>query len=376
AHAGTVTTGTIAGNLSVNSTGAAVYSMPIEVPPGVSDMQPTLAISYKSGGSNGLLGKGAALSGFSVIHRCGATIAQDNFKGGIYLDARDRYCLDGQRLIAIAGEPGAAGSEYRTEIEGYSKIVANGQQGVGPTSWTVWTKSGKILEYGVSEDSRIELQGSSSVRVWALNKRSDSRDNSVNYHYIEDSSDGSYRPDRIDYTENAAQGVLPGLSIRFEYETRPDTVHAYLAGSQVTRSRRLQRIGSYVGEQLVTNYTLSYESRGNIALSYLTSVTLCDAAVSCLPATTFSYPSSQSTLFSSRVASSPRTSGDFSSYKYHLGDFNGDGLRDLVWTRGTSSAGLRTYVALANGDGTFQSAIKSSPRTTGNFSDYKSSIGD
>ncbi|MCP3661922.1 MAG: hypothetical protein GY696_05395 [Gammaproteobacteria bacterium] len=68
AHAGTVTTGTIAGNLSVNSTGAAVYSMPIEVPPGVSDMQPTLAISYKSGGSNGLLGKGAALSGFSVIY--------------------------------------------------------------------------------------------------------------------------------------------------------------------------------------------------------------------------------------------------------------------------------------------------------------------
>jgi hypothetical protein len=38
-------------------------------------------------------------------------------KGGVNYDDNDRYCLDGQRLIAISGQNGKSGSEYRTEID-------------------------------------------------------------------------------------------------------------------------------------------------------------------------------------------------------------------------------------------------------------------
>nr|VFK68276.1 MAG: virulence plasmid B protein [Candidatus Kentron sp. UNK]VFK73512.1 MAG: virulence plasmid B protein [Candidatus Kentron sp. UNK] len=134
-------------------------------------MQPDLAITYNSNGGNGLLGVGFSLSGLSVITRCGQTIAQDGRKGGIYYDARDRFCLDGQRLIAISGTDGGDGTEYRTEIDGYSKVVSHGQQGIGPAWWRVRTKSGQVMEFGNTADSRIEAQGKDTVRLWAVTGR-------------------------------------------------------------------------------------------------------------------------------------------------------------------------------------------------------------
>nr|VFJ54610.1 MAG: virulence plasmid B protein [Candidatus Kentron sp. DK] len=72
--------GSIPGQLGVEQ-GAAVYTIPIEVPPrvapGITDTQPDLAITYNSNGGNGLLGVGFSLSGLSAITRCGQTIAQD-----------------------------------------------------------------------------------------------------------------------------------------------------------------------------------------------------------------------------------------------------------------------------------------------------------
>jgi hypothetical protein len=41
-------------------------------------------------------------------------------------DDNDRYCLDGQRLIAISGQNGKSGSEYRTEIETFSRVKFTG----------------------------------------------------------------------------------------------------------------------------------------------------------------------------------------------------------------------------------------------------------
>nr|VFK48536.1 MAG: virulence plasmid B protein [Candidatus Kentron sp. TC] len=122
--------GSIPGQLGVEQ-GAAIYTIPIKVPPGAAGMRPDLAITYNSNGGNGLLGVGFSLSGLSTITRCGKTIAQDGAWGGVYYDSRDRFCLNGQRLIAISGADGGNGAEYRTEIDGYSRIIilwATGQR--------------------------------------------------------------------------------------------------------------------------------------------------------------------------------------------------------------------------------------------------------
>src|SRR3989440_7674440 len=54
-------------------------------------------------------------------------------------------------------------------------------------SWfKAWTKSGQIVEYGNTSDSRIEAQGKSSVRVWAVNKIADTSSNYVMVAYAEE----------------------------------------------------------------------------------------------------------------------------------------------------------------------------------------------
>nr|VFK80782.1 MAG: hypothetical protein BECKSD772D_GA0070982_11559 [Candidatus Kentron sp. SD] len=55
---------------------------------------------------------------------------------------------------------------HRTEIDRYSKVVSLGQQGSGPAWWRVQTKSGQVMEFGNTADSRIEAQGKSTARLW------------------------------------------------------------------------------------------------------------------------------------------------------------------------------------------------------------------
>jgi hypothetical protein len=98
----TALVGSTAGGFSVNQ-GTANYTIPITMPPGIAGMQPELSINYNSNAGNGQLGMGFSLGGLSVIHRCAKTIATAGVKGGINHNNNARYCLNGQRLIAISG---------------------------------------------------------------------------------------------------------------------------------------------------------------------------------------------------------------------------------------------------------------------------------
>ena len=108
---------------SVSDLGAAGYAIPIQIPPGTTGMVPKLSFSYSSLGTNGNAGVGWALSGLSAITRCSQTITTDSTVGGVRLDANDRFCLDGQRLVQVigtgypSGAYGADGIWYWTECE-------------------------------------------------------------------------------------------------------------------------------------------------------------------------------------------------------------------------------------------------------------------
>jgi hypothetical protein len=90
-------------------------------------------------------GIGWSLEGLSVIHRCPQTLAQDGRIDDVDFTNVDRFCLDGKRLLNVSGVYGANGSECRTEINSFTKVVAHGNQAGGPPWFEVRTKSGEVM---------------------------------------------------------------------------------------------------------------------------------------------------------------------------------------------------------------------------------------
>ncbi len=361
--------GTIPGEFAVNGNGGATYTVPIEVPPGINGVQPNLSLVYNSQQGNGLLGVGWELAGLSAIARCGQTIATDGVRGGVDFDSGDRFCFDGQRLMAVSGTYGADGTGYRTERETWVRVISHGSQN-GPRSFTVTTKDGHQMEFGNTDDSRILARGRSdgAVRVWALNKISDHNGNFVEVSYQEDASrvrrsiSGAflgYYPTAVRYTGNS--GVTPQRLVKFEYENRKDNITAYVGGSEAETTKRLAGIKTYVdldgdgnsietANNLVKEYRLAYEYGTATGRSRLTQLQECDAAGVCLLATDFSYEDGEQKFNqpSQWIAGFGYDDGGWRTDKNPrmMADVNGDGLADVV---GFENGGVD--VAISNGTG-------------------------
>ncbi len=352
----------IPGRFAVNAQGQATYSIAIIVPPGTAGMVPNISLDYPNGiagtaggktgdgtitgsgggvldanhnfvannngtaggglpgiNGDGILGLSWTLSGFPTITRCARTLAQDGTRGGINYNANDRFCLNGQRLVATSGTYGADGSVYGTEIESYLKIVAHGTAGSGPAWFEVHLRSGETLQFGNTADSRILAVGTTTARSWALNKASDPRGNYFTATYTNDTTNGQFYPTRVDYTGNAGAGLATYNSVQFTYTSRPDIVPYYQAGSLQQSTVLLTDIKTYEGANLVHDYKLAYRLGSSTTHSRLTSVTLCDPSNVCLPATTFGWQGGTGQL--SMTTAPASTLGT-------PGDFNGDGIVD------------------------------------------------
>ena len=328
------------------SNGAATYTVPIQLPPGVAGVQPALALTYSSQGGNGLLGIGWNLSGLSSITRCARNPAQDaGAHGTVSHDLTDRYCLDGQRLLAtISGTDGANNAEYRTERESFSKIVSYSETGAtnGPGSFIVKTTAGLTMEYGKTTDSRIEAQGKPTVvAVWALSKVYDTKGNYYTVSYTENNANGEYYPARIDYTGNAGSApvVNPQNTVFFDYEARPDVVPTYQAGSLTKITQRLKRVRTQgAGGVAIKEYRMAYNPAALPMLSStLSSIQECvPSSGICLPAITLVWkpqPAGVWTLEPSRMMPDFLAADGNEDIGAQLIDLNGDGLLDFVRAR-------------------------------------------
>jgi len=339
---------TVAGQFEVSAAGAASYSMPILVPPGSAGMVPSLSLNYSSQSGNGILGFGWSLGGLPAVTRCPQTVAQDNLHATVNYDGYDRFCLDGQRLLVVVGAYGADGSEYRTEIESFSKVVAHNTTGVsGPGWFEVHTKAGQIIELGNSVDSRILAQGKTAARVWAANKISDTVGNYLTVTYVNDTTNGQFYPDHILYTGNT--GVSPYNSVYFGYDDRADLAQVYHAGSMVKTTKLLSHIKTYNNNTgtgtAVTDYRLEYQLN-NAPFSQLISVKRCDGAGACLAPTSFEWQTA--TTWSTRVdvESMPAIPGTITWATWVAADFNGDGVPDGAGWYSGSNCGAIEYLPL------------------------------
>lgn len=277
-----------ASQFAVTESGAATIGIPIQVPRGIGGMEPQLSLNYSSGGANGLLGQGWTLQGPSSITRCPKTPLIDGARGAVTFGEGDRYCLDGQRLILIdpaspnAAAPsqtnyGAAGTEYRTERESWSRIRAVGSYGAQatvPRGFTAETKSGLRLEFGNVADAndhssmvptKASAQASgapATINRWMLRRIADRTGSFVEFEYcrgevtspdnfLSSSCDtskwsGSAPIHHIRYTNR--NSTLDGTSgVVFMYGARPDINESFHYGTSMRQTQRMTGIRTYVG---------------------------------------------------------------------------------------------------------------------------------
>jgi len=332
--------GTINGMASVSPTGGATYQIPIKLPPGTAGMMPNLGIVYNSQSPGGILGVGWTISGFSAITRIPTNLHNDGFIDGVNFNANDKFALDGNRLVNIGtGLYGANNTEYRTQMETFSKIYSYGTAGAGPEKFIIETKDGKMLEYGYASDSRFIADGQSDVLIWLLNKVTDQNGNYYTIHYHIENKE--YWPKEIKYTANDSASLQAYNSIKFFYDEKDkkDHTYAYFKNSEVQSTVILRKLAIYQDENLVRKYELKYKkeyiNKGNTALDHQKYLTY-DISKSSHLSEIIEYYGSEEKLNSTKISwenSNPFIEDQITNItnlgNFYPGDYNGDGKTDL-----------------------------------------------
>ncbi|MFT6098158.1 MAG: hypothetical protein ACJAYF_000694, partial [Arenicella sp.] len=285
--------GTTTGSFEVTAGGQSAYTMGVEVPPGIMGVVPQVAITYSSGGGNGLLGLGANLSGLSAITRCGKTFEQDGLSKAVQFDNSDFFCLNGQRLILMSGSYGASGATYQTELESFQRVTSRGSAtGGGPTHFEVLGKGGSRLVFGQAL-SGLSLERSidpitGAVASWGISYLEDKHGNRVIYEYedagrtVNGETANQVLPKRITYGHNTTANVEGKLAVEFVYEPRIDISTGYGRGQKFISDVRLSNIQTFVDTDMVKDYRVSYALSPVSNRSRITQITECSGEDNCL----------------------------------------------------------------------------------------------
>ena len=82
--------GALAGQFGVSPSGAATYTVPIAIPPGIAGMAPNLSLVYSSQGGDGHRRTGLGARRTVMIHRCPKSTVQDGDGHQVTMDPSDR----------------------------------------------------------------------------------------------------------------------------------------------------------------------------------------------------------------------------------------------------------------------------------------------
>jgi len=220
--------------------GAGSTSIPIAVPPGRKNMQPEINIQYSSASGNGWLGLGWVLN-FGYIER--------STKTGIpKYDSSDTFYISfggmNTELVRYAQT-----NEYYPKVTPIIiKFLLKGSY------WEAYDKEGRKYVFGQTSDSRIDLP--KGTFRWQLNKVVDSCGNYMAITYTQDGY--QIYPLKIEYTGNEVTYALPTHRVDFILETRQDIISSYRSGSNITTSKRLRGIKTYVSNSLAGRFLFEY----------------------------------------------------------------------------------------------------------------------
>ena len=292
-------------------TGAAVYNIPIVVPPGRKGVHPNLALTYNSYASNGWVGAGWDLE-IGSIER--STKRGMNYSANDYVSSRDG------ELVSRSSDWGA--NHYGTKVESaFSKYYFNS----ATSGWEVTAKDGTKYFYGSSASTRLD--NGLGIFKWCLDKVLDTNGNYMTVSYIKDS--GQIYPQQIDYTGNS--GLSTTKSVVFTLEDRTDTILSYKSKTQQTTAKRLQKIATYADGYLAREYVLSYTYNPIAGQSQLTQVQTKGAnGETSVQPNTFTYNTGGGDGSNTFPNGSGLSTAFGTNRGLSFGDINGDGRDDIV----------------------------------------------
>ncbi|MDQ1165676.1 RHS repeat-associated core domain-containing protein [Flavobacterium sp. SORGH_AS_0622] len=260
--------GVTPGELSVSLTGAANYTVPIAVPPGINGIVPKVNLFYSSQSGNGNAGYGWNIDGLSTITRIASTKFHDDVIDAVDFDNLDRFALNGQRLILKAGSPagyGGNGAVYETENYSNLKITSYGVSSYGasygPSYFLIEYPDGSKAYYGNTPNCQ-------SLTDWAISYWENAQGVRISYNYLQ--TNNVLDISSIKYgTVNA---VSPINEILFNYGSRARSEQGYVGGQSFIKSQKLTSInvkGNNVGYR---NYLLEYNTT-NLGYELLSKIT-------------------------------------------------------------------------------------------------------
>lgn len=243
------------------ASGAATWSLPIDVPPGAGGLTPELALRYSSAARNdSWVGYGWAL-GLSSITR--------SLRRGVpaFDDARDIFELDGEELVPDLASP----DRYHTRRERFLRIEHEADG-----SWTVRRKDGTWLRLGTRPDARID-DGHGRPFEWLTSELHDPLGNAIAAHYDRRDDGIAYLAEVRWTLRRDAAGVLHSLGddpgrdrvLRFVLEPRPDRATSYAAGFRRLLAHRVARIDVIAAGALLRRFTLSWAESADSKRSLL-----------------------------------------------------------------------------------------------------------
>lgn len=358
--------GSLQSVVDVSLLGGAIYSIPIPLPEGLGGITPQLNITYNSQSHNGLLGWAWDLSGISSITRTGKTNYHDGTAAPVNY-SHDRFCLDGQRLLKVGtGSYGDHGTSYRTEQDQLCKVISYHESGIsGPSYFKVWTADGRIYHYGSSEDSKALVNSQHYVSIWLLKKVEDGNGNSMEYHYCNESN--TFRLTKITYSKNHLDNINAAFSVEFQYNQRDDIDVSYVGDCFYIQNKILSGITVKSGAEPMYSYQFKYKSpnpKKGYPYHFLTEINL-SAGDEHLNPTKIQWGNNNYDIGSGTdVRLDVTTNGINNAFVNAVkfsGDFNGDGYSDVVAARPNSQNAYTTADVFinkgVNGDAVFDHLV-------------------
>ncbi|MCR1795601.1 hypothetical protein K0V43_18710, partial [Leptospira sp. id769339] len=307
-----------------NNYGAVSLSYPISVPVGRAGVQPNLAISYSSTGSDGWIGVGWNL-GLGAISRTPEY-------GALFYDSRDTFSWNGKKLIKESGSTSNENGVYRPEITDENATLLKLTNIESGGIWEVLDSSGSKTIYGNSASNRIyDPNRINRTYSWYFSRQEDRNGNFMQVEY--DTSQYSEKHylyiKEIRYTGNSRTGISARQYVKFITKPREDSYVSNTPGFLMKMDRILERIEvGWNGEKL-WDYDLIYGISPDSGRPILKTVE--SSRHTTKPE--FEYQVSSRKLvwqnLINQAANEPEDLPD--DTEYFEGDFNGDGISDLLF---------------------------------------------